>query len=188
MGNPLPYRRTEHADAALRLTGRVGSSWERPLAPDVELDIPRAIHVGQTAVPLRATAGSAVFLPALVAALLLVALTVWLWWRRTNRPPLRGVLLLAPAFGEQLPDRIVLAGRRMALGPPTVGGHGQVLGRRRATEQGPRIDLRIRYTPDGSTARQSDATCAPGGRVVVSGVSFTYVADPGPAPVDGWPR
>ncbi|MER5614108.1 vWA domain-containing protein [Streptomyces sp. NPDC002215] len=187
-GGSLPYRRTEHADATLRLTGRVGSAWERPLAPDVGLGIPRAVRVERKAVPLRATAGSVVLLPALAAALVLVAVGAWLWWRRINRPLLRGVLLVAPAFGEQLPDRVVLAGRRGVLGPPAVGGHGRVVGRRRSTEQGPRTDLRIWYTPDGSTARETVATCAPGGRVVVGGMSFTYVADPGPAPATGWPR
>ncbi|MGW1071211.1 vWA domain-containing protein [Streptomyces sp. NPDC002537] len=185
----LPYRRTEHRDATLLLAGRVRSSWERPLAGDVKLDIPRAIRVGQQAVPLRATVGSVVFLPALVTALVLLGLGTWLWWRRVNQPPLQGELLLAPAFGEQLPVRVRLDGRRVVLRPsPSVGGRGRVQGRLRSTEQGPQVDLRIRYTPDGSTARESRATCRPGGRVVVGGVSFTHVPEPAPAPAEGLPR
>ncbi|WP_406014387.1 VWA domain-containing protein [Streptomyces sp. NBC_00984] len=184
----LPYRRTEHRDATLHLTGRVGSTWERPLAPDVELDVPGAMRVGQKAVPLRATVGSAVLLPALVTAVLLLGLGAWLWWRRINRPLLHGELLLAAAFGEQQPDRVGLDGRRVALRPSSVGGRGRVQGRLRSTEQGPRIDLRIRYTPDGSTARESRATCRPGGSVVVGGVSFIHVPEPAPAPAEGLPR
>jgi hypothetical protein len=184
----LPYRRTEHRDAVLRLAGRVGSPWERPLAPDVELDIPRAIHVERTAVPLRATVGSVVLLPALVTAAGLLGLGAWLWWRRINRPPLHGELLLAPAYTGHEPDRVSLDGRRMALQPSSVGGRLRVRGTRRSTEQGPRIDLRIRYTPDGSTARESRATCRPEGDVVVGGVSFTYVPAPAPVPAAEPPR
>lgn len=185
----LPYRRTERREATLHLAGRVGSSWERPLAGDVKLDIPRAIRLGQQTVPLRATVGSVVLLPALVITLVLLGLGAWLWWRRINQPLLHGELLLAPAFGEQLPVRVGLNGRRMALEPsPSVSGRGRVQGRLRSTEQGPRVDLRIRYTPDGSAARESRATCRPGGRVVVGGVSFTYLAQPGPAQVEGLPR
>ncbi|MEU4926278.1 vWA domain-containing protein [Streptomyces yokosukanensis] len=184
----LPYRRTEHREATLHLAGRVGSSWERPLAGDVKLDIPRAIRVGQQAVPLRATLGSVVLLPALVTTLVLLGLGAWLWWRRINRPPLHGELLLAPAIGEHDPVRVRLDGRRMALQPsPPVSGRGRVQGRLRSTGRGPQTDLRIRYTPGGS-AGESRATCRPGGRVVVGGVSFTYVAEPAPAPADGLPR
>ncbi|WP_406252777.1 VWA domain-containing protein [Streptomyces atratus] len=184
----LPYRRTERRDAVLHLAGRVDSTWERPLAPDVELAVPHAIRLGQRAVPLRASVGSVVLLPALVTAVVLLVLSAWLWWRRINRPLLHGELLLAAAFGEQQPDRVGLNGRRVVLRPPSVGGRGRVQGRLRSTEQGPRIDLRIRYTPDGSTARESRATCRPGGRVVVGGVSFTHVPQQAPEPAEGLPR
>jgi len=132
--------------------------------------------------------GSVVLLPALVTAVVLLVLGAWLWWRRINRPLLHGELLLAAAFGEQQPDRVGLNGRRVVLRPPSVGGRGRVQGRLRSTEQGPRIDLRIRYTPDGSTARESRATCRPGGRVVVGGVSFTHVPQQAPEPAEGLPR
>lgn len=187
-GGALPYRRTEHRKASLHLAGRVGSSWERPLAGDVELDIPRAVRVAPSAVPLRATTGSVVLLPALGAAVVLLGLGGRLWWRRVNQPPLHGELLLTPAFGERRPDRVRLDGRRVVLRSSSVGGRGRVRGRRRSTEQGPRIDLRIRYTPDGSAARESRATCKPGGSVVVGGVSFTYVPEPARVPTVGVPR
>jgi hypothetical protein len=173
---PLPYRRVKDTDAALRVSGQVTSPWERALAPDVRLKVPGQVRVTGAALPLRATVGSAVFLPALLAGLAAVLLVWWLWWRRTHRPRLRGELLLVPAFGGELPDRIALTGRRVTLRPRT-GGHGSVRGRRRSTDRGPEVDLLIRYTPDGSAARQSDATCGPGRQVVVNGVSFTYLPE-----------
>ncbi|MCQ8773920.1 VWA domain-containing protein [Streptomyces telluris] len=171
---PLPYRRTEKAGAALRVSGRVTSDWEQALAPDVRLDVPGRVRTTGRDLPLRATVGSAAFLPALLAGVTAALLAVWLWWRRTNRPRLLGELLLAPAFGGALPDRIALSGRRVAL-RPRAGGRGTVHGRRRRTGDGPQVDLLIRYTPDGSADRESRATCGPGRQVVVNGVSFTYL-------------
>ncbi|MFB6988906.1 MULTISPECIES: VWA domain-containing protein [unclassified Streptomyces] len=185
---PLPYRRTENAEATLRMTGRVGSSWEKPLASDIRLAPSRAIRVERAAVPLRATVGSAVLLPVAAGTVVLVVLAALLRWRRVNRPPLRGVLVLAPAFGEKMPDHIALDGRAVAFRPMSMGGRGRVHGRRRSTDGGTRIELRIRYTPDGSAARESGATCRAGGRVVVNGVAFTYLPEPDRAPSAGRPR
>jgi Mg-chelatase subunit ChlD len=174
---PLPYRRTEDTAARLKVSGRVTSDWEQVLAPDVALKVPREVRVTGAALPLRATVGSAVLLPAVGAGLLVVVLVFWLAWRRTHRPRLRGELLLEPVFGGQPPDRIALSGRRVALRPRFLGGQGSVRGRRRATDGGPQVDLLIRYTPDGSADRRSGATCGPGGHVVVGGVSFTHVPE-----------
>jgi Mg-chelatase subunit ChlD len=174
---PLPYRRDRDADGLLDVSGRVSSDWERALAPDVKLGVASEVRVRGSALPLRATVGSAVFLPAVLVGLVAVLLASWLSWRRTHRPRLRGELVLVPVFGGQLPDRVPLRGRRVVLRPQVIGGQGRVHGRRRSTEQGPRIDLLIRYTPDGSRARQSDATCGPGGQVVVNGVSFTHLLE-----------
>ncbi|MFF7615297.1 VWA domain-containing protein [Streptomyces lavendulae] len=181
---PLPYRRVEEADATLKLSGRVTSAWEQPLAPDVRLNVPQQVRVTGAAAPLRATVGSAVFLPGVLGGGALLLLTGWLWWRRTHRPRLRGELLLTRVFGDAFTDRVELTGRTVTLRPPSVGGRGRVRGRRRSTDTGPRIDLLIRYTPDGSTARESGATCLPDRDVVVNGVSFTYLsgrAAPGPS-------
>ncbi|WP_033313324.1 VWA domain-containing protein [Streptomyces iakyrus] len=174
---PLPFRRDRDTDARLSVAGRVSSDWERPLAADVRLDVPRRVQVTGAPLPLRATVGSAALLPALLTGMFAVLLACWLRWRRTNRPRLSGELLLTPVYGGQLPDRIQLNGRRVDLRPHAIGGRGSVRGRRRSTEQGPRVDLRIRYTPDGSAGRESDATCGPGGQVVVNGVSFTYLPE-----------
>ncbi|GGX73285.1 vWA domain-containing protein [Streptomyces hiroshimensis] len=172
---PLPYRRIEDTDGELRLSGRVTSDWEQPLAPDVRLEVPGRVRVTGAALPLQATVGSAVFLPAVLAGLAAALLAAWLWWRRTHRPRLLGDLLLVPAFGGELPDRIALSGRRRVVLRPLAGGRGTVHGRRRRTDDGPRVELLIRYTPDGSADRESRATCRPGRQVVVNGVSFTYL-------------
>ncbi|WP_224756594.1 vWA domain-containing protein [Streptomyces sp. col6] len=185
----LPYRRTEDASATLHLAGRVTSSWQQPLAPDIKLKTPPAVRVQKAEVPLRASVGSAAFLPLLAAVVVLAVLAGWLAWRRVNRPPLRGVLLLATPFGGPLPERIELRGRMMALRPVSTGGRGTVHGRRRSTGEGPRTELHIRFSPDGTAARESGAVCAPGGEVVVGGVSFTHLAEPAraQAPAAGWP-
>ncbi|KUJ67401.1 magnesium chelatase [Streptomyces albus subsp. albus] len=186
----LPYRHVEETDAALRVSGRVTSDWQRALAPEVRLKVPERVRVTGAGLPLRGTVGSAALLPATGASLAAVLAAAWLWWRRTHRPPLRGELLVVPAFGGELPERVALSGRRVALRLRS-GGRGTVHGRRRRTDRGPRVDLLIRYTPDGSAGRESDATCVPGHRVVVNGVSFTYLperrAEPA-APGGGWPR
>lgn len=171
---PLPYRRDRATDARLQMSGRVASDWERALAPDVKLQVPREVRFTGAALPLTATVGSAVLLPAVIGGLVAVLVIAWLRWRRLHRPRLRGELVLSPVYGGQLPDRIPLSGRRVELRPQVIGGRGSVHGRRRSTEQGARIDLLIRYTPDGSAGRQSDATCLPDGQVVVNGVSFSY--------------
>ncbi|MET8751005.1 vWA domain-containing protein [Streptomyces sp. NPDC004667] len=173
---PLPYRRVKDADTTLKLSGRVTSPWEPALAPDVRLNVPQGVRVTRAAVPLRATVGSAGFLPGVLGGGALVLLAGWLYWRRIHRPPLRGELLVTRVFGDAFTDRVVLTGRAVTLRPPSVGGRGRVRGRRRSTDTGPRIDLLIRYTPDGSTARESTATCLPDRDVVVNGVSFTYVS------------
>lgn len=188
----LPYRTAKDRDVRLRLSGTVGSPWAPVLAPDVALHVPARIAVEGGTVPLHAEVGSAAFLPGAGAAVVLLALLVWLWWRRVNRPPMRGTLLVAPVFGEQLPDRVGLAGRRpLRLAPAGAGGRGRVHGRRRRKDGAARTDLVIRFTPDGTSARESGATCEPGGRVVVGGVQFTHVPErdsSGRAPQAGLPR
>ncbi|MFC0602485.1 vWA domain-containing protein [Streptomyces palmae] len=186
----VPYRHAEETDATLRVSGRVTSAWQRALAPDVRLKVPERVRVTGAALPLRATVGSAVLLPAAGAGLAAVLVAAWLWWRRVHRPPLRGELLVVPAFGGELPERIALSGRRASLRPRS-GGRGTVHGRRRRTDRGPRVDLLIRYTPDGSADRQSDATCVPGRQAVVNGMSFTYLPEQRAeqaAPGSGRPR
>ncbi|MEU4494148.1 vWA domain-containing protein [Streptomyces sp. NPDC023998] len=173
----FPYRRTENAEGTLLVSGRVASPWEQALAPTVRLKVAERVRVPEPAVPLRDTVGSPVLLPAVIGAVLLIALIGWLLWRRTHRPRLRGELLLVPAFEDRIPDRIELRGRRMRLQPHSVGGRGQVHGRRRVADGESQVHLLIRYTPDGSSARESDATCRPGSHVVVNGVSFTYVPE-----------
>lgn len=187
---PVPYRRTEDQDATLRLSGRVGSAWEQPLAPDVTLAVPRGIRVTRSVAPLRGTVGSAALLPSVLGALLLAAVVGWLLWRRSRRPRLTGALLVARAMDGLEPERIPLGGRGARLRPATVGGAGRVRGRRRATDRGARVDLLIRYSPDGSRMRESTATCEPGGHVVINGVRFQH--RPAPAarrvPVGGRSR
>ncbi|MGW9432668.1 hypothetical protein ACWHA1_32635, partial [Streptomyces decoyicus] len=93
-------------------------------------------------------------------------------------------LTAAPVFGEAIPDRIVLSGRRVTF-TPHGGGRGTVHGRRRRTADGPRIELLIRYTPDGTSGRPDRVTCGPGARAVVGGLAFTHRptdAAPGPGP------
>ncbi|MCX4750119.1 hypothetical protein OG455_32170 [Kitasatospora sp. NBC_01287] len=110
---------------------------------------------------------------ALIGFLLLLLLLAGLGWLGANRPALDGYLLVEPAFGGSRPERVVLTGRSVAL-RPQVGGAGRVYGRRRLTGGRLRLSVRIRYSPDGSAARASAATCAPGSRVVVGGTAFSY--------------
>lgn len=178
---PLPYRRLLRTDATVRVSGQVASPWQPALAPDVPLKVPPGIQVTQAEAPLQAEVGSSAFLPAVLGGAAAAALAVWLWWRRSRRPLLSGTLLLVPVYAEQPPEPAELRGRRVALRPQSVGGRGRVHGRRRVADGRPRVDLLIRYTPDGSTARQSDVVCGPGGEVVVGGVRFTHL----PARPDG---
>jgi hypothetical protein len=180
---PVPYLRDRGTEVPLHVSGRVSSAWEQALAPDVRLNVPREVRATGAALPLHGTVGSALLLPGMIGGVVAVLLIWWLSWRRTHRPRLRGELLLTPVYGGQLPDRIALRGRRVQLRSPAVGGRGSVHGRRRSTEGRAHVDLLIRYTPDGTSRRQSDATCGPGGQVVVNGVSFTYLAQEAADPV-----
>ncbi|MFE3325930.1 VWA domain-containing protein [Streptomyces sp. NPDC059176] len=176
---PIPYRRTDDVDGTLRMSGEVTTPWKKPLAPAVPVAVPDRISVTGPTVPLRGTVGSPTLLPATTAIVLVTGLTAWLLWRRIHRPRLRGALLLEPAFREVIPDRIPLRGRKMTLRPQSVGGRGHVRGRRRTNDGRSQVELLISYTPDGSTARASDATCRPGSHVVVNGISFTYLPEQG---------
>ncbi|MFG2881601.1 VWA domain-containing protein [Streptomyces sp. NPDC048297] len=169
----LPYRRTEDAGAALRVSGTVSSTWQRALTPDVDLKIPDGVGVTGDPMAVRAEVGSAYFLPSVFVALAAALVLGWLWWRSVNRPPLQGVLTAVPVFGVEIPDRIALAGRRVGF-RSRGGGQGTVHGRRRRTADGPRVDLLIRYTPAGASGRPDLVTCGPGGQVVLGGLSFTH--------------
>ena len=177
----LPYPRTEDGRAALRVSGQVSSPWQRALTPDVDLKVPGAVRVAGGPLPVRAEVGSVYFPAALFAALAAALAAGWLWWRSVNRPQLRGVLTAVPVFGEGIPQRIALSGRRVNFSPRG-GGRGTVHGRRRRTADGPRVDLLIRYTPEGTSGRPDRVTCGPGSQVVVGGLSFTHVP---PDPVVG---
>ncbi|WP_406333536.1 vWA domain-containing protein [Streptomyces sp. NBC_00203] len=170
----LPYRRTEDGRAALRVSGQVSSSWQRALAPDVDLKIPDGVAVTGDPLVARAEVGSVYFLPAVFSALVAALVLGWLWWRSVNRPPLHGVLTAVPVFGVEIPDRIALSGRRVGFRPRR-GGQGTVHGRRRRTAEGPRVDLLIRYTPAGASGRPDQVTCEPGGEAMVGGLSFTHL-------------
>ncbi|MET9037706.1 vWA domain-containing protein [Streptomyces mirabilis] len=189
----LPYRRTEDAGAALRVSGKVSSAWQRALTPDMDLKIPDRVGVTGDPLMVRAEVGSAYFLPAVFSALAAALVLGWLWWRSVNRPSLQGVLTAVPVFGVEIPDRIALSGRRVGF-RPRGGGQGTVHGRRRRTADGPRVDLLIRYTPDGASGRPDLVTCGPGGQVVLGGLSFTHLpnesaagVDPGSGAVAGGP-
>ncbi|OIJ62791.1 vWA domain-containing protein [Streptomyces mangrovisoli] len=171
--DPLPVRRTRHVDARLRADGKVGTDWAAVLRPDIDLRVPARVATGAP-VPMAATVGSPLTLPLTIALLVALSLLGWLLWRRTHRPQLRGELVLWPTFGGLTSDRIALRGRRMTVRPRTIGGTGRIRGRRSAGPGGPRVDLFIRYTPDGTHARESNALCPPGEQVVINGISFAY--------------
>ncbi|MFD8088343.1 vWA domain-containing protein [Kitasatospora sp. NPDC059722] len=183
-GGLLTPQHVEHTSATVKVTGTVGSPWQPALAPDLQLDIPPALQPAGLPVDVSGQVGSAATLPLLIGLPLLVLLVLVLAWLRVYRPALNGVLLIEPAFGEQIPEHVPLTGRRVQL-RPALGGAGRVRGRRRASERGARIDLRIRYSPDGSHARASSVTCAPGSRVVAAGTAFVY--QPVPAEPPGRP-
>ncbi|WP_405757479.1 VWA domain-containing protein [Streptomyces sp. NBC_01420] len=170
------FRHTEGASAALRVSGKVSSPWQQALAPDLNLKVPAS--VGTTGDPLRVRAevGSALLLPGILLVLVAVPVLVALRWLRVNRPALTGVLTAAPVFANAIPDRFPLTGRRVTFRPHG-GGLGTVHGRRRRTAQGPRVDLMIRYVPDGVTGRPDRVVCAPGARAVVGGLAFTHRTD-----------
>lgn len=174
----LPVRHTAGAEAGLRVVGQVTSSWSGPLSARTDLRVPPTVRVTAATVRLRATVGNPWLLPVAGGVLLLVLLLLWLRWVYTHRPRLRGELLIGPAFGDQLPERIDLSGRGMRLQRLSVGGRGRVRGRRRARRDDRRVDLLIRYTPDGTSARESNATCAPSSVVVINGVRFSYHGRP----------
>ncbi|MCL8014248.1 vWA domain-containing protein [Streptomyces sp. AS02] len=183
----LPYRRTEDGEAALRVSGEVSAPWQRALAPEVDLKTPDEVGVTGDPLQVRAQVGSAYFLPTVFSALAAALVLGWLWWRSVNRPRLQGVLTAVPVFGEEIPDRIALSGRRVGF-RPRGGGQGTVHGRRRRTADGPRVDLLIRYTPGGASGRPDQVICGPGGQVVLGGLSFTHLPQEsasGPAPGSG---
>lgn len=144
-------------DPAVRLLRRLRS---RPVAPAFA-----ALAV--LALVLAVTLGALVGVP------LLVLVLAGFGWLCADRPELGGQLSIEPAFGGQVPERLVLTGRSVRLSPG-LGGTGLVHGRRRWVGGRFEISLRIRYSPDGSAARESTATCGPGGRVVVAGTAFSY--------------
>ncbi|MEU8516159.1 vWA domain-containing protein [Kitasatospora sp. NPDC048722] len=183
-GGLLTPQHVEHASATVKVTGTVGSPWQPALAPDLQLDVPPALRPAELPVGVSGQVGSAATLPLMIGLPLLVLLVLALAWLRVYRPALNGVLLIEPAFGEQIPEHVPLTGRRVQL-RPALGGAGRVRGRRRVSERGARIDLRIRYSPDGSQARASSVTCAPGSRVVAAGTAFVY--QPVPADPPGRP-
>ncbi|MEU8509165.1 vWA domain-containing protein [Streptomyces brevispora] len=180
-GGGGPFRHTEEASAVLRVSGQVSSPWQKALAPGVDLKVPAA--VGATGGPLRVRAevGSALLLPGIILVLATALVLGALRWLSVNRPALTGVLTAAPVFANAIPQRFPLTGRRVTFRPHG-GGHGTVQGRRRRTAQGPRVDLLIRYVPDGATGRPDRVVCAPGARAVVGGLAFTHRLDsPTPA-------
>ncbi|MFG2407739.1 VWA domain-containing protein [Streptomyces brevispora] len=180
-GGGGPFRHTEEASAVLRVSGQVSSPWQKALAPGVDLKVPAA--VGATGGPLRVRAevGSAFLLPGIILVLAAALVLGALRWLSVNRPALTGVLTAAPVFANAIPQRFPLTGRRVTFRPHG-GGHGTVHGRRRRTAQGPRVDLLIRYVPDGATGRPDRVVCAPGARAVVGGLAFTHRLDsPTPA-------
>ncbi|GAA2444254.1 hypothetical protein GCM10010433_51960 [Streptomyces pulveraceus] len=186
-GSGLPYRRTEDASAALRVSGQVSSPWQRALAPDVGLKVPEAVAVGGGPLTVRADTGSVLFLPGILLGLVAVLTLGWLRWRSVNRPVLSGALIVVPVFEGGVPGRIALAGRRVAF-QPREGGRGTVRGRRRRTADGPGTDLVIRYVPDGASGRPDRVICAPGAQAVVGGLSFSHRPDSGPASAPGTAR
>ncbi|MEY9947678.1 hypothetical protein [Kitasatospora sp. GAS1066B] len=130
----------------------------------------------------------ALALGALVGVLLLVLVLVAFGWLCAERPALGGQLFVEPAFGGQAPECVLLTGRSVLLSP-RLGGAGRVHGRRRWVGGRFEVSLRIRYSPDGSAARASAVTCAPGSRVVVGGTAFRYDEYPADSVGrDGWPR
>ncbi|MBV7652956.1 vWA domain-containing protein [Streptomyces albidoflavus] len=181
-GDGLPFRRTEEGAAALRVSGKVASPWQRALAPDVELRTPGTVAVRGRPLTARAETGSVLFLPALLLGVAAVLALGWLRWRSVHRPSLSGGLGIAPVFAADTPGWIALSGRRVAFQQPA-GGRGTVHGRRRRTPEGPRVDLLIRYAREGAGGRPDRVTCAPGAKAVVGGLAFTHRPD-GP-PADG---
>ncbi|MEV4999090.1 vWA domain-containing protein [Streptomyces niveus] len=175
-GGGGPFRHTEEASATLRVSAQVSSPWQKALAPDVDLKVPTAVATTGDPLNVRAELGSALLLPAILLVLAVALVLGALRWRSVNRPALTGVLTAAPVFANAIPERIPLTGRRVTFRPHG-GGHGTVHGRRRRTAQGPRVDLMIRYVPDGATGRPDRVVCAPGARAVVGGLSFTHRLD-----------
>ncbi|MGG7614312.1 vWA domain-containing protein, partial [Streptomyces sp. ZG43] len=124
-GDGLPFRRTEEGAAALRVSGKVDSPWQRALAPDVELRTPGAVAAQGRPLAVRAETGSVLFLPALLLGLATVLVLGWLRWRSVHRPALSGGLGIAPVFAADPPGWIALSGRRVAFQQPE-GGRGSV--------------------------------------------------------------
>ncbi|MGW6054284.1 vWA domain-containing protein [Streptomyces sp. NPDC055189] len=175
-GGGGPFRHTEEASAALRVSGQVSTPWRTALAPDVDLKVPAAAGITGDPLRVRADVGSALLLPGMLLVLAAALVLGALRWRSVNRPALTGVLATAPVFGNGIPEQIPLTGRRVTF-RPRGGGHGTVHGHRRRTDRGPRVDLMIRYVPDGASGRPDRVVCAPGARAVVGGLSFTHRLD-----------
>lgn len=197
----LPVRRTWEAEAGLTVHGKVATPWAAAL-DDVTFEVPAAVNGPVKGLRLRAEVGSPLTLPLLIGVPVAVLLASLLLWLRRNRAVLSGVLILSPALGDGPQDEIVLRGRRLALVPPRIGGSGRVYGRRFRADDGRRgIVLHLRYSPDGTPARNADAVCRPGEAVVINGIRFAYRPDrdgqaamqaapgaggePGPMPIPG---
>ncbi|MEV7028289.1 vWA domain-containing protein, partial [Kitasatospora sp. NPDC093558] len=107
-GGLLTPQHVRHETAGLEVTGTVGSPWQPVLGSDVQLNTPPKVQPAVLQVALSGRVGSAAALPLLVGVPVLVLLVLVVAWLRVYRPALNGVLLIEPAFGEQIPEHVPL--------------------------------------------------------------------------------
>ncbi|MBL7258031.1 vWA domain-containing protein [Paractinoplanes lichenicola] len=160
-------------EAALTLTGTVGSPWYPMMRDRLGMTPAPAWTGGETRAGLDAQRGS---LPYWIGGALLLAAvlgTLAVLRRRRLRPPLSGRLEVRTPDGDE--HTVTLTGRVLALNAGTAGipGQGEVRAAR-ASVGAAEVVLTITYSRNGSASARESGTCGPGASVTLSGAVFTW--------------
>jgi hypothetical protein len=177
-------RRPEVRAGTLGLRARLDSPWSAVISNPLGMRLEPKLSGASTAYRGTAEVGLSYQAVALPLALLLLLLAGAVLWWAERHPKLSGVLGAQDDLGLDL-GRAALRGRRLGLGAGAgsslaLQGDGTVRGRWTRGGRGPKRELAlwITYSRDGTPSRRGEAACPAGSSIIVSGVRFTYLAEP----------